>query len=308
MSPSRRKGYSYWDDYGYDDEDDDLEYGEAAEDHETPSDATVIEGPIYAASKRGEMSSQWWGKRWLTALDQFYSEGRIERGRRYARNGSVESLEISYGKAYAHVQGSRPRPYRTEIYVKPLSDKQWEEALSALAGQAIYAAKLLAGEMPADIEAIFEGLGISLFPESLHDVSVDCSCPDEWGDPCKHGAAVYYLLADQIDADPFVLFHLRGRTRDQILSALRSLRGAAASDQPISIEPETTPLDADLEAFWGGPKTNLIRSAPVEPNRPPLLEAYGDPPGIGPELRKLYPAVSHQAKEWLGLDTDQEEA
>ena len=95
--------------------------------------------------------------------------------------------------------------------------------LAALAGQAIYSAKLLAGEMPADIESVFQSVDLSLFPRSLDDIYFECSCPDS-GNPCKHAAAVYYLLAEQIDADPFVLFHLRGRTRDQVLAALRGHR------------------------------------------------------------------------------------
>jgi uncharacterized Zn finger protein len=161
----------------------------------------------------------------------------------------------------------------------------------------------LAGEMPADIEAVFQSIGLSLFPRSLKDIVFTCSCPD-WGDPCKHAAAVYYLLAEQLDADPFILMHLRGRTREQVLAVLRSHRSAAVNgDEVIPAVSDAPALDADLHGFWTGSAVNLIRSAPVRPDQPPLLRRLGDPPGnIADRLRELYAMVSDEAYRWLGLD------
>jgi uncharacterized Zn finger protein len=300
----RRSGYyrSSYDDYDDDYDDDEDDY----EEHVTPPDATIIEGPIHANTKRGPMGSQWWGKQWLAAVEQFYDEGRLTRGKTYARNGSVLRLEISYGMAHAQVQGSRRRPYITEIQLRQFSDANWKKALAALSEQAIYAAKLLAGEMPADIETIFQNAGLSLFPQDRRDVNISCTCPDEWSDACKHGAAVYYLLADQFDADPFVLFHLRGRTRDQILAALRGLRGASSPNQAVQVT-DSPALDADLATFWGQ-KTNLIRSAPVQPKEPPFFAKLGEPPGnVGAEFRMIYRKVSEEAYRWLGTNAEDED-
>jgi uncharacterized Zn finger protein len=295
----------YYDGYNYDDDfEDDVDCGE---DHETPAEAIVIDGPIRAISKRGDIGVEWWGKQWVAAVEAFYHDNRLQRGRSYARNGSVRQLEIGHGTAYARVQGSRRFPYCTEINLKPFAAKEWKQALAALAGQAIYSAKLLAGEMPSDIETVFQSVGLSLFPRNLADIRFDCSCPD-YGNPCKHAAAVYYLLAEQIDADPFVLFHLRGRTREQILTTLRSLRSAATGvtaeveEDAAAVASHAPALDADLSRFWGAP-TNLIHSAPVAPKKPPVLVQLGDPPdGIADDLRKIYRAISASAMELLGRD------
>jgi uncharacterized Zn finger protein len=293
-------GEYYYDDF-YDD-DDDFDCGD---DHESPSDAIIIEGPIRALSKRGDIGTEWWGKQWVAAVESFYHDDRLKRGRTYARNGSVKNLEISHGAAFARVQGSRQFPYCTEIKLNPFTTEEWQHALASLAGQAIYSAKLLAGEMPADIESVFQSVGLSLFPRSLEDIFFECSCPD-YGNPCKHAAAVYYLLAEQIDSDPFVLFHLRGRTRDQVLMALRGHRSASVSPSAETGEATAAPQAPalDVHTFWSSPPLNLIHSAPVTPKQPPFLVQLGNPPdGIGKDLRKIYEDVASEAREWLERDT-----
>jgi len=163
--------------YYYDDDD---FYEEPPEPDRQPG-AISIKGPIHAVSRRGDIGVEWWGRQWVAALDRVMRDARLDRGKRYARNGSVEDLEIGYGAAFAHVSGSRGRRYHTYVRLKPLTDKEWDQALQALSEQAIYSAKLLAGEMPGDIEAIFDGLGTSLFPRNTKDIQFDCSCPD-WGE------------------------------------------------------------------------------------------------------------------------------
>src|SRR6185503_13037509 len=143
-------------------------------------------------------------------------------------------------KVRAKVQGSRPTPYNVTIEMKPLTDAQWEQVTARLARQAIFAAKLLAGEMPQDIEQAFDAAGVPLFPRGPQDISAACSCPD-YANPCKHIAAVYYLLGERFDEDPFLIFQARGRTREQIIDALRALRAGASEDAaPI----EHVPLEA----------------------------------------------------------------
>lgn len=303
-------GWYDWDEYEYDDEyyrDDEI-----LGDHEPTPDAIIISGPVRAISRRGDIGVEWWGQQWVATFEQLGDAGRLQRGKRYARNGSVHDLEISYGQAFARVQGSRANRYRTAVTLQVFSDEEWNRALAALAGQAIYSAKLLAGEMPADIEDVFQSVGLSLFPRSHDDVTFYCSCPD-WGDPCKHAAAIYYLLAEQFDADPFTLFHLRGRSRESVLATLRAHRGVAVAavsgdgdddddDEAKATMPEAPPLDADLAAFWrGSGDLNLVRTAPVIPRQAPPLRQLGDPPGgVGGELRKLYTLAAHAAYRRLG--------
>ncbi|HEU5117234.1 MAG TPA: SWIM zinc finger family protein, partial [Isosphaeraceae bacterium] len=155
-----------------------------------PSKPRKARGGIKARSARGEFGENWWAKRWVQVLEGFGIGSRLERGRRYARAGQVLSIAVEKGRVRARVQGSRPKPYEVAIHARPLSDADWDRVTSALSAQALYAAKLLAGEMPQQIEQVFEESGLSLFPSRLGDLTTKCSCPD-MANPCKHIASVY---------------------------------------------------------------------------------------------------------------------
>jgi uncharacterized Zn finger protein len=283
----------------YNDFDDYYEDNSTLADYKTPADAIVIHGPVRAESKRGDIGREWWGRQWVEVMERLGMGGRLDRGKRYARNGSVLSLEISHGMVYADVRGSQGRQYRTAIELRALDDKQWRKAFDSLSEQAIYAAKLLAGEMPGDIEAVFQHTGLSLFPQSKKDIDFTCSCPD-WGNPCKHAAAVYYLIAEQLDADPFILFHLRGRNRDAIMQALQGY-DLALPDDETEAEAYNPPLNA--ADFWNASAANLVRQMPVRGADPIALRQLGSPPGnIDKYLRKLYTDISQEAARWLGLE------
>lgn len=280
--------------YSYDD--DGFEDTSTLSDYTTPSDAIVIDGPIHAESRRGDIGREWWGQQWVMAMEHLGLDGRLGRGKRYARNGSVTRLEISKSMVYAEVQGSQNNPYRVAIYLKPLQDKDWDKALAMLAQQAIYAAKLLAGEMPGDIEAVFQHVDLSLFPQRKRDIEFVCSCPD-WGDPCKHSAAVYYLVAEQLDVDPFILFHIRGKQREQILQVLRGfdIDENIIAEQPIE--------SLSVEEFWTSHEIPLIRQMPTILSEPLSLTQLGNPPGmIKGDLNEIYKLASHEALRWLGLE------
>jgi len=277
------------DDYGYEDT-------STLSDYSTPSDAIIINGPVYAESKRGDIGREWWGQQWVMAMENLGLDGRLGRGKRYARNGSVRRLEISKGMVYAEVQGSQKNPYRVAIHLRLLNDKSWDSALEMLAEQAIYAAKLLAGEMPGDIEAVFQHVDLSLFPQKKRDIQFVCSCPD-WGDPCKHAAAVYYLIAEQLDVDPFILFHIRGRQRDEILKILRGYDIDESSVTEAQIE------SLSVENFWTSHEIPLIRQMPTRLSEPLSLKQLGNPPGmITDDFHDIYATVSQAAQRWLGLD------
>jgi len=174
-------------------------------------------------ARSGEFGKNWWARRWISVLESFGWSNRLQRGRSYARYGNVLEVVVAPGEVRAKVQGSRARPYRVTIRVKPLDDAEWEKVTSAMAEQAVFAARLLAGEMPENIEEVFTRNRVSLFPSSGRDIVTTCSCPD-WANPCKHVAAVYYVLGQEFDRDPFLLFLLRGRSRDGLMAALRAKR------------------------------------------------------------------------------------
>ena len=162
------------------------------------------------------------------------------------------SLDIGTGHVTAQVQGSRVKPYAVKLTVDPLTTRQWQRVEEALAARAIFRARLLAGEMPAEIEEVFAGCGTPLFPKSARDLEMTCSCPD-WEVPCKHVAAVCYVLAEAFDADPFGMLAWRGKGRADLLAALRRLTGggAAAGDGRPVIDVADAPLSASARPASG---------------------------------------------------------
>jgi uncharacterized Zn finger protein len=219
-----------------------------------------VPGGIKARSKRGEIAQTWWSRRFIEVLESFGMGGRLISGKRYARAGQVLSMTLSTSLVTALVQGSRPDPYRVRIAVKAFRKQDWTRIEEALADQALYAAKLLAGEFPAEIETLFDELGLRLFPSSTRELTMDCSCPD-WEVPCKHLAAACYLLAESFDADPFQILAWRGRSREDLLDRLRELRapapreaGTAGAEDAGPVSPALATL---LDSFWaaGTPPT-----------------------------------------------------
>jgi uncharacterized Zn finger protein len=175
-------------------------------------------------------SPEWWVQRWNDLLNSYRFKKRLERARNYAREGNVLSIEFKGPQVLARVQGTAPEPYQVSLSIDPFSEEDWNYVVETMAEQAIYSAHLLAGEMPHNIEQVFTANGLSLFPFTLSDIHSRCSCPDPQN-PCKHIGAVYYQLGDRFSEDPFVLFQLRGRTKEQILDDLRRLRSTEAGEQ-----------------------------------------------------------------------------
>lgn len=257
----------------------------------------VADGVQARSTRFGE---SWWAKQWIGILESFGMESRLTRGRSYARRGQVVSMHWQPGGVKAKVQGSQPWPYSVEIAIAPLPDQVWEKAFDLLADQARYAAALLAGEMPEDIESAFTAVGASLFPGKKRDLETDCTCPD-WGDPCKHVAAVFYLMGDQFDADPFRLFLLRGRARDAVMEALRARRGVWAEGRravrdPLTPQaPTAPPLDSLLDSYYAGSLDGVGPVIAPPPVEAPVLQRLGPAPaGVDAALR----AVLRQASRW----------
>ena len=281
-----------------------------------PTRPIPVKGGIKAHSKRGAIGKSWWAKRWTEALRRIMDSGRLSRGRSYARRGQVMDIREEKGAITARVQGSRRTPYQVRIRVKPLSDEEWERVLDLLADQAIFTAQLLAGEMPADIEEAFTAAGTSLFPASAQDLETDCSCPD-WANPCKHIAAVYFLLGEAFDDDPFMLFHLRGRTQEQVLAGLRARRAVEeeAGPDPTALPAEETaptPLPEDPDAFWR--LSQPLDDFQVQPKAPKvplsLLQRLGQPAFAPADLRSVLSAAYQrvtQRAEALAFGEEKEE-
>ena len=232
-----------------------------------------VEGGIRIHAPKGPVARTWWSGRFLSVLEQLGVGGRLSRGRTYARSGQVVSFEVDAGAAVALVQGTRPQPYRVRIGLRVWDKPEWRRVEEALAADAWYAAALLAGTVPTEIEELLGGLGMSLFPAAGNDLSQDCSCPDPMV-PCKHLAAVFYLLAERCDTDPFTLLELRGRDRATLLGRLREERDRAAGTAGAAAPGARADRRAD---FWSAPAAAAVPPRPPETEPGAVLAQVPDP-------------------------------
>lgn len=270
---------------------------------------------IKAKSRTGAIGATWWSQRFIATLEAFALGPRLTRGKRYARAGQVLDLEVEAGAVHAGVQSSRATPYRVSIRVLPLSGKDWARVEEAMAARAVFLAKLLAGEMPPDIEEAFAACHLSLFPAAPSDLTTDCSCPD-WANPCKHVAATYYLLAEAFDDDPFLILAWRGRTRDELLNHLAGhggtvLAGSAAPEGWTAPAVALPNLADCLDSFYDSgcvlpPVTPGVGELPpdalLRELQDPQVEIRGRP--VGDVLRPAYLAMTEAARRRITrLDT-----
>lgn len=229
-----------------------------------PSRPLRAKGGIKAQNKRSAFGDSWWASRWIQVLESFNMGARLGRGRSYARSGQVLSIEIKKGLVTAMVQGSRPKPYRVEIRLKLLSRQAWKQFAKALCTQPYFTAMLMNSQMPNEVEEIFKKAKLSLFPGRHNDLGTDCSCPD-WSNPCKHIAAVYYLLGEEFNRNPFLIFRLRGIEREELLSLVgtdtaapmyrgktrRTVNAGRTSVDEQESASVQMPLPSEPKVFWG---------------------------------------------------------
>ncbi|MFG1821438.1 SWIM zinc finger family protein [Microbispora bryophytorum] len=238
-----------------------------------------VEGGIKARSKRGSIGEQWWSRRFIDILERVCDAGRLTRGRAYARRGQVLDLDLGPGLAKARVQGSRPKPYDVHVRITAYGAREWAGLAEALAAQALHRAKLLAGEMPPEIEQVFDACGLPLFPGE-RGLDMECSCPD-WGFPCKHLSAVLYLLAEAFDEDPFLVLAWRGMAKDALLDALRQTGGGEHVEKAGLLDVTDVPFAERVGDFYGSGASPARPGGPAAgPGSPSdlLLRALDPPP------------------------------
>lgn len=250
-----------------------------------------------------QQSKTWWGQRFIAALEGCMDRGRLQRGRGYSGDRRILSFGIDKAQVSATVRGNvnpyfgvyKEPKYKIQIRLKPIPDKDWNKAINTLGNNAALVSQLLMGEMPERIEDVFAGLRLHLLPQSRKDFTqTDCSCPD-YANPCKHIAGVYYRLAGMLDSDPFLLFELRGLSRERLHQSLgKTPLGQAlvplldAQDEaPVPAEsfftrPRPATALPDYRTFWSGGKR---LPSEIEPATPPavsgiLVRKAGDFPGF----------------------------
>lgn len=251
-------------------------------------------------------SRTWWGARFLSAVEAFTDEGRLSRGRSYANNGKILDWKVSPGRVDATVRGSvnpyfgvykEPR-YKVVIALGAIEGARWQAIAGRIGARASLITQLLMGEMPDGIEGPFEEAGVHLLPHRATLPETSCSCPD-WANPCKHVAGLYYLLAKLLDRDPFLMFELRGLSREALREALTHTplgaalaKNLASAPAPIAPDaglfPDTPALGApaivDPREFWQGAGQTGQALPAIAPLAVPALtiKREGDHPAFWP--------------------------
>lgn len=259
---------------------------------------------------RRTFGATWWGQAWLDALEGIAggSTGRLSRGRTYARQGRADDLTIQPGAVTGFVQGTEPEPYSVYLDIRRFRDDEWDAVFDAIAAKAAHAAALLDGELDPGVVEDAAAVEVELLPRA-RDLRTACSCPDDV-DPCKHTAAACYLVADALDADPFVLLLLRGRRRDEVLDAVRRRRAGepAAPDGESDDVGRDGPVGMPADEAWTRelaelPAVPFVADAPGRPAAWP-----SDPPPHAPfdggGLRSLVADAARRAWELCAGSTD----
>jgi uncharacterized Zn finger protein len=240
-----------------------------------------------------------WGRSWVAALESLsMDEGRLARGRTYADSGHVAAITVTPGRAVAYVQGSRPRPYRTELRLRTLTDTGWDTFLDAVAERPGHLSALLAKEMPHGLVDTAAETGVGLLP-AADDLDPSCSCPDH-GWPCKHVAALCYQMARLLDTDPFVLLLLRGRGERELVEELGRRNAAhSARERPTAAATPSVPArEAFADRFLPPLPTPLPE--PAHPGQPP---SYPELPGARDPLALDHLATDAAARALTLLTT-----
>ena len=259
-------------------------------------------------------SRTWWGQRFIAALEQFTDPARLGRGRSYASSGRILDYTLANGRVTARVRGSinpyfgvyKEPIYRTSIALAPISRAEWTKVVGLIAAQAGFVTRLLMNEMPDDIEAAFASAKLHLLPHSQREFTTRCSCPD-YANPCKHIAGLTYCLARDLDRDPFLLFELRGLSRQQLQtelerSPLGRILAAELEPRPAPITPvatyytspsrEAAPATLGYREFWAGARRPpaLSEAAPRSSVPALLIKKGGD-----------YPPFWHKDVSFIGV-------
>ncbi|TVQ63647.1 MAG: hypothetical protein EA379_03620 [Phycisphaerales bacterium] len=277
-------------------------------------------GGVKLTSREGVVGVSWEGRRWMRIAEEAAPNERLLDGVEFARAGRCIAMRIEPGRVVGTVvEGQPARRYEVTLSTDLFTHEQWERIIETMVDQAVYAAKILGGELPTNIEDVFRPLGLRLFPTGEGELRPVCRCgglgslptmmhrphgtaggaptgatqpvaapltppptPHPW---CPHACCIAALAAEHIEREPLLLFHLRGITGDDLLERIRQRRsaGRAGSGPVPAYAPSSPPVG---------------RPVPLED----VIDAFWDTPAGTTEVdtapRK--PEVSHALLRRLG--------
>ncbi len=240
-------------------------------------------------------AASWAAQRWIRLVEQAVEGKRLVEGLEYARLGQTKAMLVEHGAIVASVQGRMDRPYATRLVFGTFNSDQWHQVVRAMSDQAVYAAKLLANELPASVDDVLTPLGLKLFASEVSEVTPSCTCTEFKAEStsgkaiwCKHAACVAYLFAERVASDPFVVFKLKGLDGEELLERLRHTRAVAGAGRAgTTVYAGRVPGVSDMpapeltaESFWdSGPELeSLIANVAPPAVHHPLLRRLGPSP------------------------------
>ena len=174
-----------------------------------------------------KIARSFWGKAWCEHLESFSDiYNRLERGRTYARNGSVLHLAVEPGKLDGLVSGSSL--YDVRIRVDDLGPHLWQNIQEKCSGQIATMLELLQGKFSNQVMKVVTDRHTGLFPQPSQ-IHLKCNCPDG-ARMCKHLAAVLYGMGNRLDDQPELLFRLRGVDPAELFAAHLNLPQAGDAE------------------------------------------------------------------------------
>lgn len=260
---------------------------------------------------RKKYGTTWWGKQWLNALSEIDYSNRLPRGRTYANKGAAKDIEIKGNRISAKVQGSRRTPYKIDVSIPTFSASQKAKILELVTENPLYLSQLLNRAIPSQLNETCKKAGIHIFPRSWKEIDGSCSCPD-WAVPCKHLASVLYLIANEIDKNPFLVFELHG------FDLFKGLEGVGYS---LSGQKEVHILK--MEELWEQPQFGAttfevdesalseLDFTKISELRENLLVLLQEQPVFSPSkdfkqlLNKSYRSIARTMKKSLKAETDE---
>jgi uncharacterized Zn finger protein len=269
--------------------------------HQRPEGPRKVRDGLKLSTRDGPVARHPLAERWLQLIEARVPADIMNAGLEYARSGQVVTLHVLPGEIDARVQGTAPRPYTVRIGMPAFDDAPWQRVIEAMAGEAIHAAKLLAGELPPALDETLASLRLSLLPESGAGeaaLAASCTCPGGSAGACKHVAAVAAMFADQLSNNPLLIFTLLGLPAERLIERLRQARaihthGTASAHGEADIpgsQVAAPPLESVLDDFWRG--AGDLEEVQWQP-----------PPGAVPHalLRRLGPSPMQGKFPMVGL-------
>jgi len=199
---------------------------------------TTVVHPRTPARRGAARATRWWAKAWVRAVEEAsYTSADLAVARAVSRSGQIGQISVEPGRFVAAVEdadglwavlGSVP-------VLDPAAREAFVETVAAEAGRV---AALLAGDLPHTLVEHAEEAGVELLPFGS-ELSSTCTC-QAWIDPCPHALAVMYQLAWLVEDDPFVLLHLRGLARDDLLALLHE------RTEQVDVAPDDDDPDVDV--------------------------------------------------------------